>query len=196
VDLDWSTFRFQQITFGEVASDVPDGRLHYETDVTVSYDDYPVHVISDFDVETGFVTWEMYSYDEMTGAAPRDPLAGFLPVNNELRQGEDFVTFTVQPRADLPTGTEIHNEAEIVFDSNEAIVTNETNNTIDSGRPESAVHALPADSHNISIPVAWSGTDDSGQGSGISYFDVYVSVDGGDFELWLSATTVESAAYT
>ncbi len=42
--------------------------------------------------------------------------------------------------------------------------------------------------------VAWSGQDDAG-GSGIASYDVFVSVDGGEFSLWLDDTTDTSAAY-
>jgi hypothetical protein len=194
-DLNWSSFQFQQIRFGEVAITVPEGRLHYETDVTVSYDDYPVHVIADFDPGTGLVRWEMYSYDEMTGAAPRDPLAGFLPVNNELRQGEGFVTYLVEPQGTLATGSEIRNWASIVFDVNEPIITDETLHTIDAGAPTSHVLALPSTTRNLSFTVRWIGSDDA-LGSGIRSYDVFVLQDGGSAEAWLRGVTAMSATFS
>jgi uncharacterized repeat protein (TIGR01451 family) len=43
-----------------------------------------------------------------------------------------FVSFTATPRADLPSGTEIHNSAGIYFDLNPAVVTNTVVNTVTS----------------------------------------------------------------
>jgi len=65
----------------------------------------------------------------------------------------------VQPKASLPTGTELRNVANIKFDVNPVIPTNQIDpedpasgtspakealNTIDAGPPTSAVTALPA----------------------------------------------------
>ena len=41
--------------------------------------------------------------------------------------------------------------------------------------------------------MSWSGTDD---GSGIATYDIYVSVDGSDYELWLDNTADTTATYT
>ena len=42
--------------------------------------------------------------------------------------------------------------------------------------------------------VSWAGSDDV-NGSGIAFYDIYVSEDGGPFELWLGATTATQAIY-
>ncbi len=195
-DLDWSTFRFGQIAFGERVVHVPDSQtVHFETNTTVSYDDYPVHVVADFNPQTGLVTWEISSYDPQTGRAPRSPTAGFLPPNDAQHRGEGFVTYTIRPKAGLATGTDIRNEASIVFDINPAIVTNETVHTIDAGPPSSQVAALPAQLRVTSIPVSWSGHDENGAGSGIAGYDIYVSTDGGAYQRWLENTTAMSGQY-
>jgi len=59
--------------------------------------------------------------------------------------------------------------------------------------PESAVEPLPAGSPT-SIPVSWSGRDNAG-GSGISFYDIYVSIDGAPFILWQKETLDRSAVY-
>lgn len=48
-----------------------------------------------------------------------------LPPNRTPPEGEGFVSFSVQPRAGLAAGTEIRNDASIVFDFNPEIVTPE-----------------------------------------------------------------------
>ncbi|MRR10713.1 hypothetical protein EG831_11720, partial [bacterium] len=59
--------------------------------------------------------------------------------------------------------------------------------------PASTVTQLPADSA-AHFAVNWSGQDNAG-GTGISFYDVYVSVDRGPFTLWLPETIDRSAVY-
>ncbi|WP_165235209.1 Ig-like domain-containing protein, partial [Aquisphaera insulae] len=60
--------------------------------------------------------------------------------------------------------------------------------------PTSAVLPLPEVSTSTSFLVSWSGTDAGG--SGIASYDVFVSIDGGPFGPWLTATTATSALFT
>jgi hypothetical protein len=66
---------------------------------------------------------------------------------------------------------------------------------VDTVAPTSKVHPLPVNSP-LDFPVSWSGQDDAG-GSGLRYFDVYVSDNGGPFSVWpgLSQTTRTSAVF-
>lgn len=66
----------------------------------------------------------------------------FLPdsVNNEP-QSHGFLTFTVDLYSDVSPDTEITNEAHIYFDSNPAIVTNKTLNTMVEELPVSGIFA-------------------------------------------------------
>jgi hypothetical protein len=59
--------------------------------------------------------------------------------------------------------------------------------------PVSAVSSLPANSHAL-FQVQWSGQDNAG-GSGIAYYDVYVSTNGGGFGPWLQQTRTTSALF-
>ncbi len=63
----------------------------------------------------------------------------------------------------------------------------------DTNAPASAVGLLPANSYQ-QIPLSWSGVDEA-TGSGLAFFDIYVSIDGGPFQLWLSHTTLHGAIY-
>lgn len=63
----------------------------------------------------------------------------------------------------------------------------------DTTPPASAVAALPAESSAL-IPLTWSGEDNVG-GSGINFFDVYVSINGAPFTLWQPETLDRSALY-
>ena len=66
-------------------------------------------------------------------------------------------------------------------------------NGVDTNPPTSLVAALPASSPP-NFPVQWSGTDNSG-GSGIAFFNIYVSVNGGPFTAWITNTTLQAAVY-
>jgi hypothetical protein len=60
--------------------------------------------------------------------------------------------------------------------------------------PTSAVSALPASSPPT-FTVQWSGTDNSG-GTGIAFYDIYVSTNGGPFGPWITNTTVTAALFS
>ena len=64
----------------------------------------------------------------------------------------------------------------------------------DTNPPVSAVVALPGISA-ASFAIEWSG-DDSAAGSGIAFFDIFVSVNGGPFTNWLARTTQQSAIFS
>lgn len=57
---------------------------------------------------------------------------------------------------------------------------------LESLPPTSRIALLPAESFPL-IPLQWSGEDNPG-GSGIAGFDIFVSIRGGPFQLWLQQT--------
>ena len=58
----------------------------------------------------------------------------------------------------------------------------------DSVAPTSSVNALPATETSTSFTVSWSGQDNAG-GSGIASFDIYVSDNGGNYQLFQQGAT-------
>ena len=105
------------------------------------------------------------------------------------------ISYLVKPKAGLPSGTVIQNQAKIVFDYNDPINTPLVKNTLDAGTPTSQVGPLPATTTDTTFPVSWSGQDEAG-GSGIAGYDLYVSVDGGAFFPLLTDTTDTSTNFT
>src|SRR5262249_41918357 len=154
-----------------------------------------VDVTAGIDVNTGLAKWTFTSIDPATGAAPADPLAGFLPPDDSKQQGEGFVTYSVRPKASGKTGTRINAQAAVVFDTHAPLNTTTFFNTLDAGNPTSTVMPLPDRTISASFPVSWSGTDDVG-GSGIASFDIFVSDNGGPFTPFLQGTTQTSANFT
>ncbi len=96
------------------------------------------------------------------------------------------------------SGTQITNTATITFDPtygvNKPITTNRILNTLDTAGPTSSVQPLPGVEPSTNFTVSWSGQDETG-GSGLAFYDVYVSDNGGAFTPWLTGTTQTSATY-
>jgi hypothetical protein len=193
-NLDWSTFQLGSLGFGSYTVPVPSGRTSFHTrvDATATLG-VLVDISAGIDLATGLVTWTFTSLDPKTLDLPMDPLAGFLPPNQNAPAGQGFVNYTVHPKAGLATGTRINAQATVVFDVNAPINTAALFDTADTGAPTSSVQALPAFS-KASFPVSWSGQDDPG-GSGIASYNIYVSDNGGTFTLWQAGTPQTSATY-
>ncbi|NLF17184.1 MAG: hypothetical protein GX595_07995, partial [Lentisphaerae bacterium] len=210
-DLEVGTFEALQVSFNGTTVDLPAGTRDYLGSTTVASDPNPVRLRVHLNETTRTVEWVMQSYDPATGELPVDALAGFLPPNDDTGRGEGFVMFRIRPRDGLPTGSGIRNVARIVFDENEAIMTNQIDPhdpskgtspdkealaTIDVEAPASRVDDLPAVSPPA-IEVSWSGWDDLGgvEGSGASTWTIYVQEDGGAFAPWLVDTPLTGAVY-
>lgn len=197
-NLDWSTFELKTIEFNDARISVPPGRQQFTTTTQVGTDANAVTVDVSFDSTTGRITWLMRSRDASTGDLPEDPFAGFLPPNDASHRGEGSLTYTVRPKLELADGTQLRNQATIIFDptygANPPILTPKVTNTVDAVAPTSAVQALPAEA-NGPFEVTWSGTDAAG-GSGIAGYDVFVSRNREPYTLWQVATTNTTATFT
>ena len=191
-NLDWSTLQLTAIAFNNAVLEIPPGVQTFSTNVYVGTDPNPVVISASLNPVTGVLSWLIESIDPVTGQLVTDPLAGFLPPDNFFGQGEGYVTYTIEPRSGLATGTQITNQASIVFDLNAAIMTPITTNIMDVTPPTSSVTSLPANS-NPNIPVSWFGSD---VGSGIAGYDIYVSANGGPWMPWLLDTTNTAALFS
>jgi RHS repeat-associated protein len=208
-DLDWGTFELAELGFGDYVIDVPPGSQLFQTVVPLSFAgrELEVHVEAGIDLETGLAVARFATLDPATGWPPEVSL-GFLPPEDGTGRGQGFFSYLVDARPGLPTGTEIRNVAVIQFDFGETIATNQVDphdpgqgvdpakeclNTIDAGAPASSVIGLPETIHRPWFEVRWAGEDDPG-GSGIASYDVYASVDGGQY--FLLATNTQDTSKT
>ncbi|MCC7349479.1 MAG: hypothetical protein IT446_02825 [Phycisphaerales bacterium] len=191
-DLDLSTFAFGDMGFGSTHVTVPPGRQTFTTTVPLS-GTLRVDITANLDIPTRTLSWTFTSIDPATGDDPIDPFSGFLPPDAAAGQGQGFVNYTIRAAANSPTATVIDAQASIVFDTNAPLATPAIVNTIDAGPPVSSIVALPAQ-----IPTSYliqaAGTDDAG-GSGIGFYDFYVSTDGGPFERFASAVPTSSTLF-
>lgn len=96
-------------------------------------------------------------------------------------EGEGYVTFSVVTRPELPSGTVLRNRAEIVFDFNAPILTDEVLNTLDFDPPVTTMLPLAQDVRGPQLVVRWSG-DDGPSGSGVESRALFASRNGGAFE--------------
>jgi hypothetical protein len=101
--------------------------------------------------------------------------------------------FTITPKSDLSTGTDIQNRATIVFDENPPISTPGWLNILDNTKPTSQVLSLAAVQTSPSFQVQWSGSD---EGAGILDHTIFVSENGGPFTVFLRNTASPSATFT
>jgi hypothetical protein len=193
-DLDLETFQFTGFGFGSHRYDVPAGLSHYQRTIDLRAEgiDFLVPVLLDLNKATRQVSMTFRTLDPLTLQLP-DGFDGFLPINNANHDGEGYVRYQVQPKAALPSGTQITNKAAIVFDVNKEIPTPTTVHTLDVAGPASRVAALPAASQ-ATFTVNWSGADDAG-GSGIARYDVLVADNGGPFSQFQTDTAQTSATF-
>jgi RHS repeat-associated protein len=208
-NFDWNTFELTGAGFGDTVISIPSGSQFYRTTEPMTYNgiSFVVEVTLGIHSETGQVYATFQALNPETSLPP-DALAGFLPPEDQTGRGTGYISYIIHPKQNLTTGTQVHNVATIYFDSNPAITTDQINDddpskgvdptrqgllTIDVGTPVSAVTALPATS-TANFMVSWSGSDDTG-GSGIASFDIYSSLDGGNYTLWQSATSATSAVF-
>ncbi len=190
--VDISTVQLIAFTFGTNIISVPSGVTNYNTLYNIN-SSLSVLVQGSLSAQTGLLTWTFTSIDPSTGLPPTDPTVGFLPPDTDGVSGQGSVIFSVAPKAADTTGTVISNMATVVFDANAPINTPIWSNTLDVTPPTSSVAALPATTDIATFTVNWSGTD---TGSGVAFYDIYVSLNGGAYSIWQSQTTATSASYT
>jgi RHS repeat-associated protein len=193
-DLDWTSVELSSFGFNNLIFDVPEGLQAYNERLDlVDEIGYFVDINGKIDTLTGELSWHLRTIDPVTDDLPDDPLAGFLPPNDDTHAGEGFVSYRVRPLSGLTTGTALTAEADIIFDTNDPIATPVYLNTVDIDSPSSAVTVLPPTVDATHFAVNWAGTD---LGSGIATYDIYVSENGSAYSLWLDDTTDTAATYT
>ena len=173
-----------QYGFGNYIFEVPPMSTYYNTrhDLADSLGVW-VDVNAGIDVENNEMFWIFQSIDPETGVAPVDTI-GFLPVNDTLTGcGEGFVTFSVMCENDMITGDTISEQANIIFDDNDNILTNTYTNMFDAVPPTSVtVCDTLTVAYDNRIILKSLAQDDNG-GSGIRQIDVYVNVDNTQYVL-------------
>jgi uncharacterized repeat protein (TIGR01451 family) len=195
-NLDWRTFRLKEIGFGAYRVTVPSNRAFYQARLQLGPDlgNLLADISAGVDISTGQVTWTLTAIDPNTGEQPAGALQGLLPPNDSTGRGQGFVSYTVRANATAVTGSQLNNQATIIFDTEEPIVTNTVTNTLDADAPASAVAQLPATSEQT-FTINWSG-DDAAGGSGLQSYEVWIAENDGPYQPLINGTTETSKEFT
>lgn len=104
-----------------------------------------------------------------------------LPPNVTPPQGEGWVKFIVNPKSNLPTGTQMKNKAVIIFDLNKPLATNVSVNTLDFDPPKTNITSVSNVQGSRNVKVAW--TIDDGVGAGAKNSMIFMASNDGPFSL-------------
>jgi MYXO-CTERM domain-containing protein len=138
---------------------------------------HPIVLSVDVDAETRVITFLFDGID--------------LPPNVTAPGGQGWVEFGIDLQPDLPSGTEITNGADIIFDTQEPIVTPVVHHTIDRDPPTSAVVDAPFQAPPT-FTLEWDGID---EGVGVWDYSVLVSRNFGEWQVWIPETEETSAVF-
>ena len=189
---DFSTFSFTGFGWAEQSYTVGGSKTkEFTRDIAynVKGQDILVRVTGQFDEKTGTVNWSFVSLKK-NGDEIDDPDLGFLLPNNDNRDGEGFVSFIIEHKANPANGSTISNKATIVFDANDPIVTNTYVNTFDTDYPSSQITKV--EEKNGQLVVTVSGSDAT---SGIGSYHIYAFKNGGEAELVATITEGNQASF-
>ena len=187
---DLSTFAPTRVQIGSKSAEL-NGDKNFVTTIDMRPEINAIaQVGGTFDESTGLAQWHISSLDPMTMEPINDPLDGVLPVNTD-GSGIGQVSFDIALKDGLAHGTEVPNQATIVFDTNEPILTPVWTNVIDRIAPESHITNVELVGDSDTATVSIEATDD---GSGPWRYDVYVQYGTGAWFLAAENVPVNSTA--
>ena len=125
-NLDSASFELTEIGFGDHLVMVPVGTQHFETTEKMTFNGVTFDVVIEAGIHatTGEVYARFQSLDPLTGLPPAVDI-GFLPPEDGTGRGQGHVSYVVKSKPGLSKGVEIRNIANIVFDSQQGIATNQ-----------------------------------------------------------------------
>jgi hypothetical protein len=184
---DPSSFRLNSINLPDTTILLADGISAFATEYTLE-NGLTLRISAQFNTETGIAHWRFISLDPITLDYPLDLSLGLLPPNVNAPEGEASVSFSINRRADTQDGQQVDNAASIIFDYNEPIYTNVWENELDLIPPVSTMEMAESPTDTI-IRLHWSGIDNR---SGVGYYKLYVSENGGEFQLIAGGIAADS----
>jgi hypothetical protein len=195
-NLNPNTLRIGDFGFGSSIFTVPPNSTSYTKRLDGRINGVIVDVTAGLDLTNHRAFWIFESIDTATGLAGTVPAnAGFLPVNDSTKHnGEGFVSFNITPASTLHTGDSVSAQASIIFDNNEIVPTNVWTNIVDAVAPTSKLNSLPP-ATDYAFVLSWTGKDDN-PGSGVKYYDVYVSKNNGAFSLYQEKLDTTATSFT
>jgi hypothetical protein len=189
--LDPRTVSLGAIRFGNRILQPDPGLTDFAEDVSLG-PNLLVKVNASLDPWTGVLKWDFVARDPATGDYPTNLQLGVLPRNLSPPEGEGSVLFTVKPKSTLASGTQIENEATIIFDNSPGFKTPKWSSTLDNAPPVSHVLPVGAGQDSVHFTVRWKATDNPPD---LKDFTVYYCEDGGPYKAWRQNTKASSDTF-
>jgi hypothetical protein len=157
-NLDWSTFQLTEIAFGDHFIPIPANTQHFTTVEKMSYNNisFEVHIEAGIHPGTGQVYAKLQSIDPITGLPPAVAI-GFLPPENGTGRGQGHISYLIRQKTGVSTGTEVRNVAQIVFDGQPPIATNQVD-PHDPTKGTDPAKEAPITTWSGSFPLVTTGT--------------------------------------
>ncbi|QGZ92576.1 CARDB domain-containing protein [Microcystis aeruginosa] len=194
-DLEPRTFQLGDLKIGDIQVNIPNGRGSFDGDFDfIRSKGFILRVSGGLDPLSNTATWLLQAIDPDTGELVQNPNLGLLSPNNASGIGQGFVAYTVQPKTDVNTRTEITSQARVIFNTAAPFDTQTLSYLLDAQAPTTTVTVQPLSQGSSDYQVTWKAIDDN-NGSGIKHVTVYVAKDGGNLEIWQRQTTETSAIY-
>ncbi len=194
--LDERSFQLSDIDLGGTKIPIPSGRPSFvgEFDLTTS-EGFVLQVTAGVDAISRNATWLLRAIDARDGLPPQDPTVGLLKPGEQIRVGFWVEAETVAAfgtGGDVETGDLIELTAESSWTNKHRLIRNHTLPPRRSGPTSTwSVIALGGDRYQLS----WSAIDDA-QGSGVEFYSLLVSTDGGNrYRTVLYQTTTTEYLY-
>lgn len=185
---DLSTFKPTRIEIGQKSAELT-GDKNFVTTIDMRPEIYAIaQVKGTFDESTGMAKWHITSLDPMTMEPTEDPMNGVLPINED-GSGIGQILFDISLKNGLAHGTEIPNQATIIFDANEPITTPTWTNIVDVVPPASKVDYTSMEKPDT-VTLHFTGED---EGSGVWRYTVYVQ--DGKNAPWREVGVTDSCAF-
>ncbi|MEI7464998.1 MAG: CARDB domain-containing protein, partial [Burkholderiales bacterium] len=187
------SFRLGDIKLGDVTVHIPAGRASYQGDIDLRNSrGYILRVSAAVDPNTSTASWVLQAIDPLTGEVLVDATRGLLLPDDANGRGQGYVSYSINPKFGVATGQQIKASARVTFDGQGAFDTAEVVHTFDGEAPVTTLTARTLSGN--AYDVQWSATDEPG-GSGVRHTSIFVSVDGGAWEIWKRQTTETSGVY-
>ncbi|MCA9191785.1 MAG: hypothetical protein KDB03_08485 [Planctomycetales bacterium] len=179
--LDERSFQLSDIDLAGLIIPIPAGRPSFvgEFDLFESQG-YVLQVTAGVDAVTRNATWLLRAIDPRDGLPPRDPTVGLLQPGQSVDVGFWVEAETVAAAGtggDVQTGDVIELVARTIIDEGTPRDSDISSSILDAFAPTSSWSVIPLGANRYQI--AWSAEDDAG-GSGVKYYSLLVSEDGGN----------------
>ena len=165
-------------------------QIHFENDSSATISPPYVIIRDTLDVDLDWSTFENIESSHPITSTSLDSTTGEivwlfdgiqLPPNKIPPEGEGWLSYSIWPKSDLPSGTKITNRGAIIFGTQDTILTNIFLNIIDNEAPNSYIEPMDSEQNNVAFQVNCYSNDSE---SGIYLNNIYVSENDNEYLLW------------